>query len=193
MTWHDFVNVRCCAGIPGNVPPDTFSNASRQSPSRLRNGHLKVVQWLAKNGGSVIEEDSVRAAARGGHLNVVPWLAEIGRRSTKKAINESTSLNFVAFKGNLEVVQWPARNGESVTQPDSHGGTPLRAAAQVGHLEVVQWLARNRGSDSVNQAIKEQVKVLLMAKNSRARKEPHHGSNVATTERHSSGTTRGRL
>ena len=105
-------------------------------------GHLKVVQWLAGNGGSVAQPNNngvtpLSVAAQYGHLEVVKWLAGNGGSVAQPNNHGVTPLCGAAQEGHLEVVQWLAGNGGSVAQPDNDGCTPLSVAAQYGHLEVV--------------------------------------------------------
>ena len=101
----------------GSVPePDRYGDTPLLMAAR--NGCLEVVQWLARNGGSVTQSTFSSGAQR--------------------SYNGQTPLHAAACSGHLEVVQWLAGNGGSATQPSIGGMTPLWTAASEGHLEVVQ-------------------------------------------------------
>ena len=105
---------RWCSGWPATAgrPPSRPTTGSPCSGPRRR----RAVQWLAGNGGSVIQP------ANGG----------------------TTPLWIAAQEGYLAVVQWLADNGGAVTQPATGGTTLLWIAAQKAHLAVVQCLAVQR-------------------------------------------------
>jgi len=85
-------------------------------------------------------------ASGGGHLDVVRWLARNGGSVTQSRNNGATPLWAAAHSCHLETLQWLASNGGSVARPTNDGHTPLIAAAYGGHMEVVLWLACNGGS-----------------------------------------------
>ena len=133
--------------------PINQQNGFGQTPlcTAARYGHLEVVQWLAKNGGSVVQADNdgmtpLCIAAYNGHLEVVQWLAANGGSVVQASNVGASPLFSAALNGHLEVVQWLAANGGSVNQASKYGASPLYTAAFHGHLEVVQWLAKNGGS-----------------------------------------------
>ena len=117
-------------------------------------GHLEMVRWLVREGGSSVEEKSNKGstallcAALNGHFAVMRWLVREGGSSVEEKSNDGwTALLFAALNGHLEMVRWLVREGgSSVEEKSNHGGTALLCAADNGHLEVVRWLVREGGS-----------------------------------------------
>ena len=101
---------------------------SRTPWGAAKMGHRDVVQWLAQNGGSVVQANPLYIAAQNGRL-VVQWLAENGG-DVNQDINGFTPLFIMVYHRHLGVVQWLAENGASVDQPVIDGRTPLYIAAR---------------------------------------------------------------
>lgn len=101
-------------------------------------GHLKVVQWLAREKSDMlyklnIDKDSpLHSAVRRGHPEIVKWIYQ-----EKPSLDAVELLHFAAGEGQLEIVEWIVQQHLSVLQLKSK---PIHAAAKRGQLEVVQWL-----------------------------------------------------
>jgi hypothetical protein len=118
-------------------------------------GHLDVVKWLIREGGSTTTEanyhnqTALLFAAKNGHLNVGKWLLlEGGSVVYFIDYNRNTALLWAATKGHLEVVQWLLRKGgANIMIANYEGSTALLGAAINDHFEIVQWLIREWHTD----------------------------------------------
>ena len=93
-----------------------------------RNGHLKVLKRIVRNGGwNAI--DAVVGAAIGGHFPVLRWLE--GMTTTKIAFHQQV-IDWAAPNGHLEIVKWSLANGAKLESNDL-----CREATIGGHLEIL--------------------------------------------------------
>ena len=117
------------------------------------NGHLEVVRWLVREGGSSVEErdrggwTALLFAAANGRLEMVRWLVREGGSSVEENNDGNTALILAAMNGHLEVVRWLVQEGgSSVDENNNNGNTALLLAAMNGELEMVRWLLLEGGS-----------------------------------------------
>jgi ankyrin repeat protein len=112
-----------------------------------RNGHLRVLQWLVSDAGSLADVATAdgttpfHLAAWQGHLHVLKWLADYGHVNVY-AVNKyrCNAAHWGVMGGHLDVVQWLAARGHDMFMINSNRHSLLHKAAQRGHATVAVWL-----------------------------------------------------
>jgi hypothetical protein len=107
------------------------------------NGHLHVVQWLARNRGTACRLTACARAAGNGHLQILKWVNNEGNGEWGVDI-----MDRAAQSGQLEIVEWLHRQ-----RSEGCSTFAMDGAAANGHLEVVQWLHTNRSEGCTTGAL----------------------------------------
>ena len=132
-----------------NSSSPTFKNGSTlYTADRGRHGHLRVVEYLIRNGADVNKQDAkgctpLYLAARVGYLEAVQYLVEQAGADINIATHSGwTPLNVCCDKGNDELVLYLIERGAELDKATNKGCTPLLNAVRNGHFEIVKYLAQ---------------------------------------------------
>lgn len=112
-----------------------------------RNGHLKVVQWLASqfkltaNDVRVYDNLALLSACERGHLQVAQWLIPHFNLAADIHICENYAFRYSCYNGHLKLAQWLASRF-NINRDNAHAD--IRCALIInythGHLHVAKWL-----------------------------------------------------
>lgn len=114
---------------------------SQEFEAAAREGDIKKVQTLMKDGADGQDKFALIWAAEDGNNQVVAELIKAGADvNSKTAVGGTNALALAAQNGHLEVVRTLIEAGADVNEPAIEGWTPLMKAAFFGHEGIAQTL-----------------------------------------------------
>lgn len=126
----------------------------------IKNGHLKVAEYLIWNGADIADKDQdgmslLHIASKFGHTHIIHYLISEHHFDPCCLDCEKRTPFFMAcIHGHLEVAQYllkillQYRTLENIiTSTDVHGDTVIHTAYKMGHIEIERWLISGLNCD----------------------------------------------